>query len=572
MALVFKCAHCRRRLAVSRHRAGTEMTCPVCGVPVSVPVPETAICLRAAPTPAAPPPETPPAPLPALSETLPPRRIASGASLVNKRVVAVTAGVAVLLLVAVAVGGILLSRAPAQQLVTIVGVSTFATALDTELAAEEPAFVEATPERTAVAAAPEPDMEYQALVVKRRDKLTDEELRKQLIQVPELRMFNPAYEDGSSEPRRPGEVRIRGNELLFQRKLQNLKLHDSVALIEKRPDLVGVPLLKGPDCQLGKEPAEDLQVFSRKLRDLIARSQNQREPDAAAEAIRGGFNNTPHGSIVYSPGSRDRAFGRTVPTMMQMLIPENQAVRQVLVEHLAKLKGPAASVALAKIALFDLSENVRLAALEALRARPHEEYRQVLLDGLRYIWAPVAEHAAEALVVLRDVNAVPRLRELAVAPDPKAPIFDAKVGAYVQKELVRINHLSNCMMCHAPSKSSTDLVRGRVPTPGQPLPPLSQYYESNDGIFVRADVTYLRQDFSIPQPVDDAGAWPSMQRYDYLVRNAPLPLSTDIEKLRLRYSNDYPQREAVLYALKELEDRERAGPSKEDLMTGLERK
>jgi hypothetical protein len=185
----------------------------------------------------------------------------------------------------------------------------------------------------------------------------------------------------------------------------------------------------------------------------------------------------------------------------------------------------------------------------------------------------VADHAAEALVVLGDVDAVSRLRELAVAPDPRAPFFDATNNTYARRELVQINHLKNCMMCHAPSKDTTDLVRGRVPTPGEPLPPLSQYYESTEGIFVRADITYLRQDFSVPQPVDNHGRWPTMQRFDYLVRNVPLPPDTDIEKERLRYGRDYPQRDAVLYALKELSDRERSGaPSRDELTVGVIRK
>jgi len=491
--------------------------------------------------------------------------------------VAVAAAAGVFMVVSVGIGGVLLSRGRVNQSSAAVApVSMTEPAPESEEPVpppEEPAFVDATPQRVPVAAAAEPAMEYQPpqpLVVKRRDKLSDEELRKQLIQVPELRMYNSVFAD--NEPRRPGEVRIGGSELAFQRKLLNLKLHESVALIEKRPDLVGLPLLKGPDCQLGKEPAEDLQAYSRKVRDAIARSQTQRDPDAAALAVREVFTVSNQGSIVYRPNQKTRTLERTIPTMMQMLVPENQAVRQVLTDHLASIKTPAASKALARIAIFDLSEKVRLDALEVLRERSPEEYRQVLLDGLRYVWAPVAEHAAEALVSLGDVDAVPKLRELAIAPDPRAPIFDATTGTYAQKELVRINHLRNCMMCHAPSQGTTDLVRGRVPTPGQPLPPLSQYYESNEGIFVRADVTYIRQDFSVPQPVDNAGPWPTMQRFDYLVRNTPLPASTDIEKVRLRYGNDYPQRDAVLYALKELSGQGRAGPSKNDLLIGLDRK
>jgi hypothetical protein len=576
MAVVFKCAHCRRRLAVSRRRAGTEITCPVCATPVSVPAPETAISLRT-PEPVAPaaPGDSRPslavASAPETNEVAPPPKPAVPRTpLINKKLVAIAAAAGVFLVVSMAIGGVLLSRGhTSQPAVTIVTVPApeAAPESDEPLPPEDPVFVEALPERTPVAAAVEPPMEYVPLLVKRRDKLSDEDLRKQLIQVPEMRMYNSVFED--NEPRRPGEVRVRGSELGFQRRLANMKLHESVAMIEKRPDLAGLPLLKGADCQLGKEPADDLQSNSRKVRDAMARA-NQRDPDAAALAVREVLTVAGQGNIVYRPNQKTRALERTIPTMMQMLVPENQTVRQVLVDHLASIKTPGATKALARIAIFDLSEKLRLDALEALRERPPEDYRQVLLDGLRYVWAPVAEHAAEALVALHDVDAVPKLRELAIAPDPRAPIFDAATGTYAQKELVRINHLRNCMMCHAASQAPTDLVRGRVPTPGQPLPPLSQYYESNEGIFVRADVTYIRQDFSIPQPVDNAAPWPTMQRFDYVVRNAPLPANTDIEKLRLRYSNDYPQRDAVLYALKELSDQGR--PTKDDLTKGLDRK
>jgi hypothetical protein len=39
---------------------------------------------------------------------------------------------------------------------------------------------------------------------------------------------------------------------------------------------------------------------------------------------------------------------------------------------------------------------------------------------------------------------------------------------------------------------------------------------------VHIDVTYLRQDFSVLQPVADANPWPEMQRFDFLVRTRTL--------------------------------------------------
>jgi hypothetical protein len=59
-----------------------------------------------------------------------------------------------------------------------------------------------------------------------------------------------------------------------------------------------------------------------------------------------------------------------------------------------------------------------------------------------------------------------------------------------------------------------------VPIPDQALPSPSQGYGfSLPDLRVRADVTYLRQDFSLMQPVKNAKPWPDQQRYyDFLVR------------------------------------------------------
>jgi hypothetical protein len=136
-------------------------------------------------------------------------------------------------------------------------------------------------------------------------------------------------------------------------------------------------------------------------------------------------------------------------------------------------------------------------------------------------------------------------------PDPSAPFYEGEKR--VVRELVRINHLRNCMMCHAPSRSvEREPVRGQIPKPGVPLPPVDQYYGSGDGIFVRADVTYIKQDFAVMQPVGAAAPWPEMQRFDFVVRTRP---ATE-EELAIAQQKgpeaSYPQRDAVLWALKEL--------------------
>ena len=66
---------------------------------------------------------------------------------------------------------------------------------------------------------------------------------------------------------------------------------------------------------------------------------------------------------------------------------------------------------------------------------------------------------------------------------------------------------------------------GPVPSPDEPLPPSrsAAYYGPREGItLVRADITYLRQDFSMQQAVEQPGAWSDVQRFDFLVRTRAL--------------------------------------------------
>jgi hypothetical protein len=176
----------------------------------------------------------------------------------------------------------------------------------------------------------------------------------------------------------------------------------------------------------------------------------------------------------------------------------------------------------------------------------------VLLDGFRYPWAPVAAHAAETLVALDDRAALFRLATLLDEPDPSEPVCNGD-KKWVVREVVCVNHLRNCLLCHAPSTAVSDPLRGIVPVPGERLPRV--YYSSQRGDFVRADVTYLRQDFSLMQRIAKPGRWPEWQRFDYLVRTRELTadeLAAHREKPRPSRFVSYPQREAVRFALREL--------------------
>jgi hypothetical protein len=239
----------------------------------------------------------------------------------------------------------------------------------------------------------------------------------------------------------------------------------------------------------------------------------------------------------------------TIPTLTQMLQIEDEAKRLLLVRELTRIVGEDATTQLAVRALVDLSPAVRGAALAGLEQRPWGQFGPILLRGLRYPWPAVADHAAVALRTLQAREAIIPLVDLLDLPSPSAPFLDARTNHSAVREVVRVNHLRNCLLCHAPSANKADgLVRGLVPTPGEPLP--VQYYESPGGHFVRADITFLRQDFSVNLPEEGTGPWPREQRYDFVTRQRTLSPGQAAELAAS--SADYPQRDAVLYALRGL--------------------
>ena len=90
------------------------------------------------------------------------------------------------------------------------------------------------------------------------------------------------------------------------------------------------------------------------------------------------------------------------------------------------------------------------------------------------------------------------------------------------RELVRVNHNRNCLLCHSPGNAdgvSADTLKAPIPLPTEPLgSPANGYQSSSPDLLAHIDMTYLRQDFSMLQPVDDPSPWPEMQRFDFLVR------------------------------------------------------
>jgi hypothetical protein len=402
--------------------------------------------------------------------------------------------------------------------------------------------------KTEVACIPEmssPPRAKAPAIFKRRDFRTEEELRKELVQVPIFRTSKVTAESLRKLAKAPKDKKFTATMM---------------------PDFAGLPMQMGVDCQLGKEPAENLHVLSQKLRAGITAScvpganDPRPNPTVLRTFLSGQTGQTSPvgvqgGMIPLQTNPAEWLQPEAVPTLMQMLMAENKPIRLLLVEWLALNPSREAGIALAQRALFDLSPEVREAAVQALKTRPMDQYRDKLVDGFRYPWTPVNDHAAEALVALDAKETIVDLVKLLDQSAPTTP-SEGKPGAKSRvAELVRINHLANCAFCHPRSFTSTDLVRGQIPDPNQSVSPGSYQQARSMMSFVRANETYLRQDFSVTQPVSNPGPWPAFQRFDYVVRHRPLTLDEEIFGRPMDTAPEQ-QRQALLFALREITGRD----------------
>jgi hypothetical protein len=405
--------------------------------------------------------------------------------------------------------------------------------------------------------APAPSIKVPATIVRRRPPPPTDDLLRDLLKVKEIDLTKTALTRAD----------LVANATRHKDEMPH-PLPDAFA----RHDLGGLPFRKGYDCMTPAESAKSLEVLSRKLRSYITEltdpgraPANRFAPAAPDPRI-----NPADLKKKLLQDRPDSWFGpEGVATLMQMLQAEDRTIRALLLELLGRNDAAEATRALARRAVFDVSAVNRETALKLLSSRPAGEVMPILLESLRYPWAPAADFAAEAMVNLQMTEAVPSLLAMLDAPDPTVSITKLTFGDKVEaRELVRVNHLKNCMLCHAPSLTAADAVRGRIPVQGQPLPPAfsPQYYaDQSPGAFVRADITYLQQDFAVQQYVPSAGSWPQHQRFDYLVRTRPLMVN---DPRRFVLNKEYPQRESVLWALRELTGKD-FGRSSADWKVGL---
>lgn len=317
--------------------------------------------------------------------------------------------------------------------------------------------------------------------------------------------------------------------------------------LPRRTDLAGLPILdaatsalKDSELTLLKALAQHPLTLAHKASGVFGAGKSERGASAADSSLRLVLQQLPW---LESPDG--------VPALEQVCQASGVDGRLALVEMLAKIDDESATRALARRALFDLSPVVRLAAIGRLRSRV-EDARPELLRGLRYPWPPVAGHAAEALAQLDDRAAVPELIEQLELPDPRGPV-STEDGRTVARDLMRIHHQRNCLLCHAPSVDADDGFTSAVPDPARPG--ASAYSSGSDPASlppaVRVDVTYLRQDFSVTQ---------GTERHDYVIRERPLTKTAATAMRRNLEAGSSPYDAAVLFALRRLTGRD-AGTS-----------
>jgi hypothetical protein len=419
-------------------------------------------------------------------------------------------------------------------------------------------------------------------VILRRDRLSEQELRSQLSKFAVVSLDDKVRVSSL----------IHAHALKVQRPVAAATQQQAAPAEGPRPLSItpallrrwvalGLPVQTGPQSQLTSDAADTLQAYSKGLKAFLGASvrfPDPKGPKEEDEALGTTLWVTPPNAREIRvdlpaprPNENPRDYWRRplcevlgvvpgqelpadrVPALEQILQTAELDRRLLLVELLAGSKSRAATAALARRALYDLSAKVRAEAILALQKRPVDRFRQLLLNGLRHPWPPVADHAAEALVALRDRAALPALLALLTALPPDV------AGPAAVREVVRIQHTTNCLLCHAATLRDSDpvamVVPGQLTSEAVGLGGWGGGYglggmgaaikpAGPPPLFVRADVTYLRQDFSALLAEDE--------RFDFVVRTRRVSASEIAERLRARATT--PQHEAVRFAIRHLRE------------------
>jgi hypothetical protein len=317
------------------------------------------------------------------------------------------------------------------------------------------------------------------------------------------------------------------------------------ALVASRPDLKGVPFVLGGAC---RTKAVRAAAFDAAARTVARTTAGTLLATLAALEFKGHHTGLPR------TAEADEEYTRAhVSAVRQITAPWTDGEGLKVVEYFAAVPRPEAAVALARLAVFSTSKEVRHLATQALGLRRDADYTAELVEGLRHPWPPAARNAADAAVRLQRTDLLPHLVGMLDGSDPRAP--READGKTVAHEVVRINHHKNCMLCHPPARREglpAGVLAAEIPLPSEGLQ--GGYGRTESPLLVRIDVTYLRQDFSALLPVKDHGKWPEMQRFDFVVRKRVLSRA-QADDLRKRLEGPSPYREAAVRALWQLTGR-----------------
>ncbi|HEV3385655.1 MAG TPA: HEAT repeat domain-containing protein [Gemmata sp.] len=365
------------------------------------------------------------------------------------------------------------------------------------------------------------------------------------------------------------------------------------ALLENRDDLAGLPFAMGDDCRTSVERTKQFTQAVASVRRALANPNGeifQTEGRPSAPFQPGTVTSVPQGVNGNTPTfwsqyriiceNEDAAQVRAdktkceqvtlarIAALMQLLAPETPEIRLGMVKYLTSIPLVEATKALARLAIFSPEDEVRFAAIDALKVRREKDYTEIFVQGLRYPWPAVAKRSADAIARMGRSDLIPELVAVLASEDPRMPTTKSEDSKQVPtiREMVKVNHHRNCMMCHAPgnpSNVSSNAITAEVPIPGQPLPSQFEgYRQSSFDLMIRVDVTYLRQDFSALLPVADAHPWPDLQRFDFFIRERKLTSEeADIYKVKLTAKEEgvlSPYHKAALAALRELTGKDTA--------------
>ena len=378
-----------------------------------------------------------------------------------------------------------------------------------------------------------------------------------LAHVPEVALEDSFPPSITSEA---GKTRVRRLIAQINRENQGAAHKDAFLLsqMKKRPQLRGLPFVMGDACRLELHRAKSFQAAVVAVRTAVESTNGHGVQ----------FWNTYEQQ--FSTNMHDPQSG--VAALSQILGPERSVLRVELIQKLAGWPLPEATQLIARAAIFDFDANVRREAVKALRDRPAAESSDVLLQGIRYPLDLIASRSANAIIEIDRKDLLPNLAEFLDEPAPGDPesqkLAEGEGVKYVVREVVKINHHRNCLLCHAPAETGqSHEVPALIPIPGSSFPSSAREYygerQFDSEPTVRADTTYLRQDFSVMLPVENAAPWPAMQRFDFLVRSREVEghelqrLQAQVQARPAGYRSD--NQKAALRVLRELTRQNVAG-------------